>query len=62
MKGSQKVQKFFINVKIGRTQRPVCPILLSRGQVIWVVGHRMDERFKIGPETRYVLKAELLLA
>jgi len=62
MQGSQKVQKFFINAKIARAQRKICPILLSRGRIIWVVGHRMDDRFKIGPSTRNVLKVELLLA
>ncbi len=62
MQGSQKVKKFFINAKIARAQRKTCPILLSRGRIIWVVGHRMDDRFKIGPATRNVLKVELLLA
>lgn len=62
MKGSQKVQKYFIDAKIARVDRKICPILLSREQIIWVVGHRMDERFKIEPATRYILKMELSLA
>ena len=62
MQGSQKVKKFFINAKIGRARRKTCPILLSRDRIIWVVGHRTDDFFKIGPATRNVLKVELLLA
>jgi len=62
MQGSQKVKKFFINAKIARDQRKTCPILLSRERIIWVVGHRMDDCFKIGPATRNILKVQLLLA
>ena len=62
MQGSQKVKKFFINAKIARDQREGCPVILSRDRIIWVVGHRMDDGFKITPSTRNVLKVEVLLA
>ena len=62
MQGSQKVTKFFINAKIARAQRQACPILLSQNRIVWVVGHRMADGFKITPSTRNVLKVELLLA
>jgi tRNA(Ile)-lysidine synthase len=62
MQGSQKVKKFFINAKIARNQRKGCPVILSRDRIIWVVGLRMDDGFKITPSTRNVLKVELLLA
>ena len=60
--GRQKLKKFFIDHKVSRTERSKCPILLSRDEIIWVVGHRVDNAVKIGPQTRRVLKAELLLA
>ena len=62
MQGSQKLKKFFINAKIGRDQRRGCPIMLSRDRIVWVVGHRMDDGFKITPSTRNILKVEVLLA
>jgi tRNA(Ile)-lysidine synthase len=62
MTGRQKLKKFFIDHKISRTERVKCPILLSRNKIIWVVGHRMDNAVKIGPQTRRILKAELSLA
>ena len=62
MTGRQKLKKFFIDHKVPRTDRRKCPILLSRDQIIWVVGHRLDNAAKIGPQTRRLLKAELLLA
>jgi tRNA(Ile)-lysidine synthase len=62
MTGRQKLKKFFIDHKVSRTERRKCPILLSRNEIIWVVGHRLDNAAKIGPQTRRLLKAELLLA
>jgi tRNA(Ile)-lysidine synthase len=60
--GTQKIKKFFIDKKIPRSERIKCPILLSRGKIIWVVGHRIDESVKVMPSTRNLLKVELLLA
>ncbi len=60
--GSQKVKKYFINHKIPACQRRKSAVLLSEGRIIWLVGHRIDNCVKLGPHTRHVLKAELLLA
>ena len=60
--GTQKVKKYFINHKIPGAQRRTCPLLLSGGNIIWIAGHRIDNAVKVSPQTRQVLKAELLLA
>jgi len=60
--GTQKVKKYFINHKIPAAQRRKCPLLLSGGNIIWITGHRIDNTVKVSPQTRRVLKAELLLA
>lgn len=62
MNGRQKLKKYFIDHKISRTERMKCPIVISRHKIIWVVGYRLDNAVKIDPQTRNVLKAELLLA
>jgi tRNA(Ile)-lysidine synthase len=62
LSGSQKLKKFFIDHKISRPERSKCPIVLSRQRIIWIVGHRLDNHAKLGPQTRRILKAELLLA
>ncbi len=62
MSGTQKLKKFFIDKKVPRRERLKCPILLSGGKIIWVVGHRIDESVKVTPTTKNVLKVELLLA
>ena len=60
MTGTQKLKDFFINQKVPRTERTKCPILLSRGKIIWVAGYRIDESVKVIPSTGKVLKAELI--
>jgi len=60
--GTQKLKKYFSDHKIPARQRKKCPLLLSEDKIIWVAGHRIDNSVKLGPQTRRVLMAELLLA
>jgi tRNA(Ile)-lysidine synthase len=62
LKGTQKVKKYFSNLKIPAVTRQKCPLLLSKGRIVWIAGHRIDNGVKVTPQTRRVLKAELLLA
>jgi len=62
LNGTQKLKKFFINNKIPVRHRKKCPLLLSENKIIWVGGMRIDNSVKLGPKTRRVLMAELLLA
>jgi tRNA(Ile)-lysidine synthase len=62
MKGTQKVKDFFINNKIPRDIRGKTPVLVSGETIAWIVGHRIDEGFKITQQTKNVLKIELFLA
>ena len=54
--GGKKVRKFFIDAKIPRSQRRRVPILCSGGQIIWVVGHRLDDRVKVTTNTGRLLR------
>jgi tRNA(Ile)-lysidine synthase len=60
--GTQKVKKYFSDHKIAGPRRRFCPLLLSAGKIIWIAGHRIDNRAKVVSATRRILKAELLLA
>lgn len=57
--GSKKLSDFFIDEKIAVYRRNSIPILESKGRIVWVCGHRLDERFKITEKTSSVLKLEL---
>lgn len=60
--GTQKLKKFFSDHKIPAAERRRCPLLVCRGRILWVAGHRIDQQARVRPDTRRLLKAELLLA
>jgi hypothetical protein len=39
----------------------MCPVLVSAGTIVWLVGHRIDAAFAATADSRAVLKVELLL-
>ncbi len=59
MKSKKKISDFFVDAKIPIYEKHHIPILETRnGEIIWVCGHRIDDRFKITTETKRVLKLE----
>jgi tRNA(Ile)-lysidine synthase len=57
--GTQKLKEFFIDHKVPRFERPRIPLLISGDLIAWVVGYRIDERVKVTPKTRKVLRVEV---
>jgi tRNA(Ile)-lysidine synthase len=53
--GSKKLQDFFIDTKIPRGERPYVPLVVNKREIVWVVGYRIAEPFKLRPETNHVL-------
>ena len=62
MAGTQKVQDFFTNSKTPHPERRRSAVLVSRGSIVWLVGHRIDETVKVTSGTRKVLRGEVALA
>jgi len=60
MRGQKKIKDLFIDLKIPAEDRARIPILTCEGAPVWVCGLRIDERFKVVPETKNILKAELI--
>ena len=56
MSGHKKLQDFFVDRKVPRHQRKTVPLVVSAGQIAWVVGYRVDERFKVTGSTRRILR------
>lgn len=58
MKGKKKkLSKFFKDIKMNRFEKDATWLLCDRAQnIIWVMGHRADERFKVDNSSLRVLK------
>lgn len=56
MKGRKKISKFFKDEKVSLDQKNKIWLLLSNKKIVWVVGRRMSDDFKITPSTTNVLK------
>jgi len=55
LSGTQKLHDFFINQKIAKSQRHRIPLLINGdGRIVWVVGYRMSEEFKVVESTKEV--------
>jgi tRNA(Ile)-lysidine synthase len=59
MKTKKKISDFFVDAKIPIYEKHQFPILETKdGEVVWVCGQRIDDRFKITPDTKRVMKLE----
>lgn len=58
MKEKKKLSDFFIDEKIPLFEKQRVPILVSDGDIVWVCGKRLDDRFKISSKTTHFLKLE----
>ena len=47
MKGLKKLKDFFIDEKVAKYDRDLIPIFTDGEKLIWVCGHRIDERVKV---------------
>jgi tRNA(Ile)-lysidine synthase len=60
MRTFKKLSDFFIDEKYSLISKQQQWILCSADDIIWIVGDRIDDRFKITPQTKNVYIAELL--
>ncbi len=56
MRGSKKLQDFFVDAKVPRYERSRVPLVVAAGEIAWVVGFRVDDRFKVTDSTRRILR------
>ncbi len=59
MQGKKKLSKFFIDNKMSVLQKEKIWLLCSSNEIIWVIGKRLDDRYKAIVTTQNILKIEL---
>ena len=61
MNGFKKMSDFFIDTKLSLPEKENVWIVANGEQVVWIVGHRIDDRYKITPATQNILRLDLVL-
>jgi tRNA(Ile)-lysidine synthase len=59
MKGRKKISDFLIDLKIPRNLKENVYLLESNGEIVWIIGYRLDNRFKISKNTQKIVSIEV---
>lgn len=60
MKGRKKVSDYFTDRKFSLIEKENSWLLCSGENIVWIIGERVDDRFKITKKTRVILQIKLL--
>jgi tRNA(Ile)-lysidine synthase len=58
MQNSKKLSNFFIDLKLSLDDKEKTWLLCSGEKIIWVIGKRIDDRFKITGDTKRIIQFE----
>ncbi|MBF0538386.1 MAG: tRNA lysidine(34) synthetase TilS [Nitrospirae bacterium] len=56
----KKVQDYFVDEKVPRDSRDSIALVFSQDDLVWIAGHRPDDRYKVTPATRNYCLLELI--
>ena len=62
MGGTQSVRKFLAGREKDRRKRALCPVMVSKDQIAWVIGYGIADAVKIDSKTRRGVKVQVFLA
>ncbi|GKX30532.1 tRNA(Ile)-lysidine synthase [Vallitalea longa] len=54
--GAKKLKKYFIDCKIPLEKRNEIPLLADGHDIIWIIGYRINEEYKISASTKKILE------
>ncbi len=56
MTGFKKLSDYFVDNKLSVLEKERIWLLTSDNRIVWVIGHRIDERYRVSPETKRILR------
>ncbi|HYG38808.1 MAG TPA: tRNA lysidine(34) synthetase TilS [Cytophagales bacterium] len=62
MQKKKKLSDFFIDQKVPLSEKEKTLVLVSDQQIVWIIGERIDDRYKITTDTKEILEVESVSA
>jgi tRNA(Ile)-lysidine synthase len=59
LNGKKKISKFFKDEKLSLVEKENTWLLCSQNDIVWVIGKRLDDRFKVSKNTSSILKIKI---
>ena len=60
MKNMVKLSDFYINNKLSLFEKGNTWLLVNNNKIAWIIGKRIDERFKITGSTKQILEVRVV--
>jgi tRNA(Ile)-lysidine synthase len=60
METFKKLSDFFVDEKLSLVEKERTWLLLSGDDIVWVIGQRIDDRFKVTSNTKNILEIKVL--
>lgn len=56
--GTKKLKEYFIDNKIPRDERDKIPLVAKNNEIVWVVGYKISDKFKVTENTKNVVRVK----
>lgn len=59
-KGTKKLKEYFIDQKVPKEIRDSIPLVATGSDIVWIIGYKINDKFKVTENTRNVLKLKYI--